>query len=327
MTVIVATGSDRASLAAVRSLGRAGIAVAVADRKRPSLSMWSRYAKSSFLTKDPVINSRKYVEHLVKEIKSRYATCVLVSSDEEWWALSRHRELLPESISRNLPPHYSVIRALDNESLYQFAKSLGIECSSIGVDKNSKTISYFGIADRGRVITEGFQEYLNKINESKSVITLARTIKKIYSIKKSSSTLLHALQWHGPFKIEFVKGQKKYRLLSLTGRLWGTLQLAIASGVDIPLIYYNQIMSTADSDLLCNIKKNVQMRWVIGDAIAKLKEPRSLVLCAKALIKNIKNNYGIWGKYEVFYDVLDLKDPMPFIFDLQNNTWKKAVSL
>lgn len=402
MTAIVSSGETRQSLAAVRSLGRAGIPVAVSAPKRPTLAMWSRFASSTFLTPDPGAKPHAFAEQLGEELRGRYAICALAGSDDALWAISRFRELLPISARRILPPHISVVRALDHEALHHFAESAGIPCApmvrvaentsqqeilamleglsypqlfrpiipwieredgSRGVNgrfvvrsrrhlqevmakkpellhngffvsayQTMRALSYFGVCDKGHVLVEGTQERLSEQEPYNEVATLAQTIDPVPSIRKYSVELLGALQWQGPFKIEFIKDQRGYyRLISLIGRLWGSLQLSVSAGLNVPLICYRLAEGTITPDLLKNARPNVRMRWLVGDAMAKMFNMSHLLSSlwnarSQFSLKDLPRRLSKRTKINTCYDVLDLEDPMPFLFELQHKTWRRAFS-
>jgi len=402
MTVVISCGETRQSLSAVRALGRAGIPVAVSASKRPTLATWSRYATSNFLSPDPALKPQDFAKHMGEELRGRYATCALVGSDDALWALSRFRELLPIGARRLLPPHISVVRALDHEALHHFAKSVGIPCANLlrvaqhtafdatlkqleglaypmllrptipwveredgsrGVNKrfvvkskrhlneimknkpelvengvlvsayeSVRAVSYFGVCDKGQVIVEGTQERLNEQEPYNEVATLAITIDPIVSIRKYSQDLLGALQWQGPFKVEFIKDQKGYyRLISVIGRMWGSMQLAVSAGCNIPLICYRLTEGTITPDLLKNAKPNVRMRWLLGDAQAKIFNMGQLFSQWYKFGSNfswahIAKNFASKSRITTCFDVLDFEDPMPFLFELQHQTWRRAFS-
>lgn len=398
MTAIVTCGEMRQSLAAVRALGRAGIPVAVAAKKRPCLAMWSRYATSTFLTEGEASSPERFVEQLAEEIKARYAVCALVSTDDAWWALSRFREFLPDSAQKIFPPHYSVVRSLDLEALHHFAKSLVIPCAKlIRVPENAsedlvldlikhldfplalrpiipwflreegglrieeplvlrsreqlirtlkmnllkngflvsayvavRSLSYFGFAEKGQVLLEGFQERLNEFEPGSERTTLAMTIQQIPILRQHAQKLLAALQWQGPFKVEFIKEKRNnYKLLRVVGRLWDSLELAIRADVNIPLICYRMAEGNLTEDLLVNARSKVQVRWLAGDALSKVSNPLQALQDLKSVMHGL-NPRGLYQRYvgkekvDNYFDVLDPDDPMPFIFELQDKTWKKV---
>ena len=49
-----------------------------------------------------------------------------------------------------------------------------------------------------------------------------------------SSRLLEALDWTGLAMVEFKRGEEGPRLMELNGRIWGSLPLAVKSGIDFP---------------------------------------------------------------------------------------------
>lgn len=402
MTVVISCGETRQSLSAVRSLGRAGVPAAVSAAKRPTLATWSRYATSNFLTPDPAAQPHDFAQQIGEELRGRYAICALVSSDDALWALSRFRELLPISARRLLPPHISVVRALDHEALHHFANSVGVACANLirvpenaplesiisqleglmypllfrptipwveredgsrGINRrfvvkskrhlqeimkkkpelikkgilvsayeSQRALSYFGVCDKGQVIVEGTQERLNEQEPYNEVATLAITIEPIPSIRKYAQELLGALQWQGPFKVEFIKDQRGYyRLISVIGRMWGSMQLAVSSGCNIPLICYRLAEGTITPDLLKNAKANIRMRWLLGDAQAKIFNvgqlfsqfyKRSTNFSWDSISKSLTRK----NRIKTCFDVLDFEDPMPFLFELQHQTWRRAFS-
>lgn len=126
MTALVTCGHTRAGLAAVRALGRGGIAVAVAAPSRPALAMWSRYASSTFLVPDAGSEARRFAETVADEAAGRSCHLILCATDNALWALSRWRDALPEGARRVMPPHDAVARSLDRTALHDRARALGV---------------------------------------------------------------------------------------------------------------------------------------------------------------------------------------------------------
>ena len=128
MTVLVTCGHTRAGLAAVRALGRANVAVAVAAPMRPALALWSRYATATLLLPDAEQEARRFAAAVADEVSGRAALCALACTDSAVWALSRWRDALPPSARAALPPHEAVVFALDRQALHDRAISLGLPC-------------------------------------------------------------------------------------------------------------------------------------------------------------------------------------------------------
>ncbi len=126
MTVLVTCGHTRAGLAAVRGLGRAGVAVAVAAPQRPALAMWSRYATTTLLLPDAAAEARRFAGAVADEVVGRHIDVAFAATDAALWALSRWRNDLPEQARAVLPPHDAVVVALDRSALRDRARALGV---------------------------------------------------------------------------------------------------------------------------------------------------------------------------------------------------------
>lgn len=126
MTALVTCGHTRAGLAAVRALGRGGVAVAVAAPSRPALAMWSRYATSTLLVPDAGAEAQRFASVVADEAAGRNCDLVLTATDNALWALSRWRDALPEGARRVMPPHDAVARALDRTALHDRARAVGV---------------------------------------------------------------------------------------------------------------------------------------------------------------------------------------------------------
>lgn len=393
MTALITCGQTRQALSATRALGRAAISVAICSTKKPFLAMYSRYASSVFVTKDPTTNPYGFALEIAEELKGRCAPCALVSTDDAWWALSKFRDLFPASMKAILPPHISVVRALDHEALQHFALSLSIPCAPImrfseefnflEIEKKIKNIKFpilmrpiipwieredgirrfnkkfiakdkdhlfyilknnrhfletgfllciyqtkkskaiFGVADNGNILISSFQERLFEEEPLNEVATVARTIKPIAQIKDYAKILLKALNWQGPFKIEFIEDKKRgFLLVSIIGRLWASMELSVRANLNIPLVIYELSKGHVDPKLLKNALPNMELRWLLGDSMAKINY-------IKNFLNNPKNIYSInfndfnfkqlisYFKVKRVFDVLDINDPLPFIFEVK----------
>lgn len=56
------------------------------------------------------------------------------------------------------------------------------------------------------------------------------------TVRDYATRILEALRWHGPAQIEFKfdERDRKYKLIEINPKLWGTLDLSIKAGVDFP---------------------------------------------------------------------------------------------
>jgi predicted ATP-grasp superfamily ATP-dependent carboligase len=110
-------------------------------------------------------------------------------------------------------------------------------------------------------------------------------------------TLLKALNWHGVAMVEFKKDRRDgdFKLMEINPKFWGSLDLAIASGVDFPRLLYNM---TAYGDIkpVFNYKLNVKFMWPFPDdfvrVIDKLTDAKSFI--ADFLNPKVYKNIDFW---------------------------------
>ena len=129
---------------------------------------------------------------------------------------------------------------------------------------------------------------------------------------KIASKLMSELEWHGPAQVEFKYDHrdKKYKLIEINPKLWGTLDLSIKSGFNIPLIMANYLSN-----------KNLPSfeGYVVGYRYI-FSFPQSLY----ALSQYIRN-FGLPNIKEILYSQkhcnygLFIEDPIPEISRVVNS--------
>ncbi len=83
--------------------------------------------------------------------------------------------------------------------------------------------------------------------------------------------LLKALEWHGVAMVEFKKDARDntFKLIEINPKFWGSLDLAIASGVDFPYLACNMCIN-GDIEPVFEYNQNVSYRWVFPDLMYSL---------------------------------------------------------
>lgn len=117
-------------------------------------------------------------------------------------------------------------------------------------------------------------------------------------LKQLGLKIMHELKWTGPAMVEFKKDAKdgKYKLIEINPKLWGSLDLTISAGIDIPSMIVKHCMG-AKIESKFTYKIPLTYRWIVPDEL--------LTFFA-----------GYWIKMEyekpVFWN-LDIKDPLSTI--------------
>jgi predicted ATP-grasp superfamily ATP-dependent carboligase len=139
-----------------------------------------------------------------------------------------------------------------------------------------------------------------------------------------SVRLLEALAWTGPAMVEFKVGPEGASLMEINGRLWGSLALAVKSGVDFPGRLIELFLSppaepspAQDLEYLAGVRSrdlNLELSWIASvlghrSPYPFLPTPRRRDAAIAAL--------RLFDPRDGF-DVLSVRDPIPGLAELAN---------
>ncbi|MDV3503498.1 ATP-grasp domain-containing protein [Marinobacter sp. M-5] len=136
------------------------------------------------------------------------------------------------------------------------------------------------------------------------------------TLKASAEKLLHTVGWHGVAMVEFRVAQDGTGyLMEINPRFWGSLQLAIDSGVDFPWLLY--LVSVGER--LPEVKSHYgQLRWLLGDLdrlYLVMKAPGTVYSAAAKILEILRFlKPGLRTRHEVNR----LNDLRPFWFELKH---------
>ncbi|MDW7775641.1 MAG: ATP-grasp domain-containing protein [Methanosarcinales archaeon] len=123
-------------------------------------------------------------------------------------------------------------------------------------------------------------------------------------IEEHATRLLKKLNWHGVAMVEFRIDSRNNepKLMEINPRFWGSLQLAVYSGVDFPYMLYQMAMK-GDVEPVMEYETGRKVRWLLfGDILWFINSSNKL--------KDFREFKKFSG---VGYDILSLDDPMPTI--------------
>lgn len=132
--------------------------------------------------------------------------------------------------------------------------------------------------------------------------TLRESIKD-GELKEIAFSLLKDIGWKGPAMVEFKMDPRDGRpkLLEINPRLWGSLSLAILSGVDFPYLLY-RLAVEGDCEEVYEYKKGVKCRWLIPGDLMHLITNRDRVRTLRKFFERADGD-----------DILSFADPLPII--------------
>lgn len=127
-------------------------------------------------------------------------------------------------------------------------------------------------------------------------------------IKELGLKLLKAMNWHGVAMVEFKldKRDNKFKLIEVNGRWWGSLPLAIASGVDFPYLLHKMV-TEGDVEPVSEYRIGVKCRLLIpNDLLWLMSSLRHSPRKMEALIEFFKFR-------NMHYDIISKDDPFPIL--------------
>jgi predicted ATP-grasp superfamily ATP-dependent carboligase len=127
MRVLLLDGNQNQSVAAVRSLAKAGYAVLVGESDAWSKAGWSRSCLGTFRYPDPRIDAVGFVKRVAQIAAQEPGTLVLPMTEKTMLPTSAYRDFLQSANARVvLPSHQQVLQAFNKDEMVRLASSLGI---------------------------------------------------------------------------------------------------------------------------------------------------------------------------------------------------------
>jgi predicted ATP-grasp superfamily ATP-dependent carboligase len=131
--------------------------------------------------------------------------------------------------------------------------------------------------------------------------------------------LLRRLHWHGVAEVEFKMDSRdsKPKFMEINPRFWGSMNVAIESGVDFPYLSY-LLAKGEQFHPVFKYKIGAKFRWLNGDA-ENLRsilngEPKLINTEPANKLKAVLSFLQFYEK-KIHYDGFEFFDPLPFFMD------------
>ena len=353
--ILVLDGNQRASLAAVRSLGSKGLWVAVGESSTASLAGFSRFCNTSVTYPDPFSSPRLFFETILQRILELGISFLLPITEATTYVLLQYRDELPEQVILPFPDHQSVEQLANKNELFKLAQTLSVPipkttfCQS--VDDGLKALDcldnfpvvlkpyksrilqrdsilstqvsvarsmeeaatalkkypyfdfpftiqsfiegsgqgIFALFNHGEPVCYFAHKRLREKPPGGGVSVLCESAPVNQQLKDSADKLLRSVMWHGVAMVEFrVSSDGCGYLMEVNPRFWGSLQLAIDSGIDFPWWLY--LVSTGKSIPQADWQHR-RVRWLLGDLdrlYLVLKSPASTYSTVEKFIEILR---------------------------------------
>jgi predicted ATP-grasp superfamily ATP-dependent carboligase len=372
LRVLVTAGAEKQSLAAVRSLGRAGAWVEVVDSKKDAPAFRSRYCRARWVS--PSNRDRTaYLEFLLERARGGRYTTILACDDVSAECLSESRHEFAAWTTLLVPPVESFRIATDKAALVRFAATADIPvprtlyptsrddarraAAALGFPLIVKGAHGWG-AQHVRLVLERaafdalydevaaleapqggglpmLQQYvvgvgcgvsvLFRHGEPRAAFVHQRAAEfdvasggVPYSCPAAESVrddalaalgvrLFTALDWHGLGMAEWRRETSTGRLylMEINARLVGSADLAVQSGVDLPLLAA-QLARDGDVPTQTDYTAGVRLHWLLPDGLLHLLARPARAFDARAL-----RSASDWS----------WRDPLPHWVQLRRAAW------
>jgi predicted ATP-grasp superfamily ATP-dependent carboligase len=123
----------------------------------------------------------------------------------------------------------------------------------------------FAIYNQGQAVAFFAHERLREKPPGGGVSVLSRSVVPDEQLLTMSKSLLDSVKWHGVAMVEYrISDDGTPYLMEVNTRFWGSLQLAIDSGVDFPKLLWQ----ISNNDVITPVQTytiNQRLRWLLGD--------------------------------------------------------------
>ena len=143
------------------------------------------------------------------------------------------------------------------------------------------------------------------------------------AMQSAAERILTAASWIGVAMVEFRVGvDGTAYLMEVNGRFWGSLQLAIDSGIDFPLLLY-QMIRGAPTTAPTSYQVGRRLRWLIGDFDRLLAELTKTSLGIRHRAQAVKAFLGSFVDPRCRQEILRMHDPLPALAETRQ--WLYAI--
>jgi len=184
-------------------------------------------------------------------------------------------------------------------------------------------LGLFALFDRGEPVAFFAHRRLREQPPSGGVSVLCESVAVDPRLREQAVRLLGPLRWHGVAMLEYKQDHRTGEcfLIEVNGRFWGSLQLAVAAGVDFPYLAY-QLALGQMHDVPRDYHVGLKNRWLLGDLdhllarLAKTRETLCLSVEAPSRLR-VLIDFLKCMRPGVGDQVVSGSDPRPFRYELR----------
>jgi len=183
-------------------------------------------------------------------------------------------------------------------------------------------LAIFVLFNHGELLIDFAHRRLREKPPSGGASVLSESVAVDPKLREYAVRLLGPLGWHGVAMLEFKQDQHtgEVFLIEVNGRFWGSLQLAIAAGVDFPYLTYQLAVGEKPS-VPAGYRIGVKNRWLLGDLdhlLLRLGRDAGTLRLAESAPSKLRTvlDFVKFAEPGLHYEILSADDPAPFLYEL-----------
>ena len=190
-------------------------------------------------------------------------------------------------------------------------------------------VGVFMCINNGKLVAQFSHQRLREKPPSGGVSVLRESIPVHSEAAEHALKLLQKINWQGVAMVEFKMDASTNTpiLMEINGRFWGSLQLAIDSGVNFPALLVASTLNEKITPVL-EYKKGIKLRWLWGDIdnllMILFKSHKSLKLpeAHPGRFFSILRFFKLWSR-TLRYEILCPSDLKPWLFETKQRFFKR----
>jgi biotin carboxylase len=182
----------------------------------------------------------------------------------------------------------------------------------------------FTLFDRDRHLALFSHRRLREKPPSGGVSVVCESVPLDPEMVRDAQKLLTAVGWKGVAMVEFKRDDRdgKAKLIEVNGRFWGSLQLAVAAGIDFPGLLVDYLMGKAPDTVIDQYLIGYKLKWLPGlldHLLIRIRRSRKdlhLPPDHESIWRALFDSLRILER-NTSYDSLCRDDPKPFLREMK----------
>jgi predicted ATP-grasp superfamily ATP-dependent carboligase len=174
---------------------------------------------------------------------------------------------------------------------------------------------YFALCKNGRVLADFQHKRIRQYPSSGGVSSFSESFYDS-RLENYGKKILKGLKWNGIAMIEFIFDEetKDFKAIEINPKFWGSLDLAIESGVNFPYLYY--LAAKGEKFKKPRYHLGVKFQWVLPEDTLRIKTSKDKRSAKKEWRRDLSNK-------EIKKDISYIfNDPLPTIIRMLSTFWR-----